>query len=55
MTVRDIREQFGELYDVNASPDLISRVTDGVLDKLRVWQSVRWSPSTASSTSTRSW
>ena len=39
MTVRDIREQLEELYDVNASPDLISRVTDGVLDELRVWQS----------------
>ena len=39
MTVRDIREQLEELYDVDVSPDLISRVTDGVLDELRVWQS----------------
>ena len=38
MTVRDIREQLEELYAVDVSTDLISRVTDGVLDELRGWQ-----------------
>ena len=39
MTVRDIRAHLEELYGVEVSPDLISRVTDGVLEELRVWQS----------------
>jgi len=38
MTVRDIREHLEELYGVEVSPDLISRVTDNVLDELRAWQ-----------------
>lgn len=38
MTVRDIRAQLEELYAVDVSADLISRVTDGVLDELRSWQ-----------------
>jgi len=39
MSVRDIRAHLEELYSVEVSPDLISRVTDGVLDELRGWQS----------------
>jgi transposase-like protein len=39
MTTRDIRAQVREMYDVDVSPDLISRVTDGVLDELAEWQS----------------
>jgi len=39
MTVRDIRAHLEELYGVEVSPDLISRVTDGVLEELRLWQS----------------
>ena len=39
MSVRDIRAHLEELYGVEVSPDLISRVTDGVLDELRAWQS----------------
>jgi putative transposase len=39
MTVRDIRAHLREMYDVEVSPDLISRVTDGVLEELSEWQS----------------
>src|ERR1700722_12250303 len=39
MTTRDIRAHLREMYDVDASPDLISRVTDGVLEELAEWQS----------------
>ena len=39
MTVRDIRAHLEEMYGVEVSPDLISRVTDSVVDELRVWQS----------------
>jgi putative transposase len=34
MTTRDIRAHLREMYDVDVSPDLISRVTDGVLGVL---------------------
>src|ERR1700722_45333 len=39
MTVRDIRAHPREMYDVDVSPDLISRVTDGVLEELQEWPS----------------
>ncbi len=39
MSVRDIRAHLAELYGVQVSGDLISRVLDGVLDELRAWQS----------------
>ena len=38
MTTRDIRRQLSEMYDVEVSPALISKVTDGVIDELREWQ-----------------
>ena len=38
MTTRDIRAHLREMYDVEVSPDLISRVTDGVLEELQEWQ-----------------
>jgi len=38
MTVRDIRRHLHELYRVEVSPDLISRVTDAVLDEVKEWQ-----------------
>jgi putative transposase len=38
MSVRDIRAHLDEIYGVDVSPDLISRVTDGVLDELKAWQ-----------------
>jgi putative transposase len=39
MTVREIQGHLQELYAVEVSPDLISRVTDAVLDEVRAWQS----------------
>src|SRR5437763_548070 len=39
MTTRDIRAHLRDMYDVDVSPDLISRVTDGVLEELAEWQS----------------
>lgn len=38
MTVRDIRAHLEEIYDVDVSPDLISRVTDAVWDELEEWR-----------------
>ena len=34
MTTRDIRAHLRQMYDMDRSPDLISRVTDGVLEEL---------------------
>jgi putative transposase len=39
LTTRDIRAHLREIYDVEVSPDLISRVTDAVVDELIEWQS----------------
>ena len=39
LTVRDIRAHLRELDDVEVSPDLISRVTDAVVEELGEWQS----------------
>ena len=39
LTVRDIRAHLEELYGLQVSPDLISRVTDAILDEVREWQS----------------
>jgi transposase-like protein len=38
MSVRDIRAHLEEIYGVDVGPDLISRVTDAVLDELKAWQ-----------------
>src|ERR1700745_1682678 len=38
MTVREIQGHLAELYGTEVSPDLISRVTDAVLDEGREWQ-----------------
>jgi putative transposase len=38
MTVRDIQAHVREMYQVELSPDLISTITDAVLDELREWQ-----------------
>lgn len=38
MTVEEIRVHLGELYGVDVSRDFISRVTDRVLDDVRLWQ-----------------
>jgi putative transposase len=39
MTVRDIRAHLREMHQVEVSPDLISRVTDAVVDELAEWRS----------------
>ena len=39
MTVRDIQGHLREIYNVEVSPDLISKVTDAVIEELRAWQS----------------
>ena len=38
MTVRDIRAHLLEIYDVEVSADLISTITDAVLDEVAQWQ-----------------
>lgn len=38
MSVRDIQGHLRELYGTDVSTDLISRVTDAVVDELREWQ-----------------
>ena len=38
MTVREIRGHLEELYGLDVSPDLISAVTDAVLDEVAEWQ-----------------
>ena len=37
LSVRDIRAHLAEIYGVEVSIDLISRVTDGVMDDVREW------------------
>src|SRR3954469_3540498 len=39
MTVRDIQAHLAEIYDVAVSPDLISKITDSVLEEVAEWQS----------------
>ncbi len=38
MTVREIRGHLEDLYGIDVSPDLISAVTDAVLDEVNEWQ-----------------
>jgi putative transposase len=38
LTVREIQGHLQDLYGVEVSPDLISRVTDAVLEEVREWQ-----------------
>jgi putative transposase len=39
MTCREIKAHLEEIYSVEVSPDLISTVTDAVVDEVRAWQS----------------
>jgi putative transposase len=39
MSVRDIQGHLRELYGTDVAPELISRVTDAVIDEARAWQS----------------
>ena len=38
MSVRDIQAHLAEIYGTEISPDLISRVTDAVVDEVQTWQ-----------------
>ena len=38
MSVRDIQAHLAEIYGTEVSPDLISRVTDAVIDEVQAWQ-----------------
>ena len=38
MTVREIRGHLQELYDIDVSPDLVSAITDAVLEEVAEWQ-----------------
>ena len=38
MTVRDIRRHLKSIYGIEVSPDLISTVTDGIVEELNDWQ-----------------
>ncbi len=38
LSVREIQAHLEEIYGVDVSPDLISSVTDAVLDEVRAWQ-----------------
>jgi transposase-like protein len=39
MSTRDIRRQIRRMYGADISAELVSRVTDGVIDELKDWQS----------------
>lgn len=39
MSVRDIQAHLAEIYGTEISPDLISRVTDSIVDEVQSWQS----------------
>ena len=38
MTVGDIQGHLAEIYDIDVSPDLISKITDAVIEEVREWQ-----------------
>jgi putative transposase len=38
MSVRDTRAHLAEIYGVDVSPELISKVTDAIIPELRAWQ-----------------
>ena len=39
MTNRDIKAHLEKIYNIDVSPDLISRVTDAVIEEVKSWQS----------------
>ena len=39
MTVRDIQGHLADIYDIEVSADLISKITDAVLEEVKDWQS----------------
>jgi transposase-like protein len=53
VSTRDIEAHLAEIYGVQVGRDLISRVTDAVMDDVREWQQRPWTTSTGWSSSTR--
>jgi transposase-like protein len=45
MTVRDIKAHLEKIYGIEVSPELISRVTDAVMEEVREWQTRQLDPS----------
>jgi transposase-like protein len=39
MSQRDISEQIKNLYDVEISPELVSKITDKIMPEITAWQS----------------
>lgn len=39
MTVRDVQAHIADVYNVEISPELVSKITDAVIPELREWQS----------------
>ena len=39
VSTRDIQSQLSEVYSIDASPDLISSITDEILEEVEAWQS----------------
>ena len=39
MTTRDVRGHIADVYGVDISPELVSRITDAIIPELRAWQS----------------
>ncbi|EYD71527.1 Mobile element protein [Rubellimicrobium mesophilum DSM 19309] len=54
MSVRAIRDHLEELYGIEVSPDLISTVTNAVLDEVAEWQNRPLDACYPRSSSTRS-
>ena len=44
MSTRDITAHLAEIYDVDVSPDLISKITDAVHAEVAEWQSRPMNP-----------
>jgi transposase-like protein len=38
MSTRDIQEHLKQIYNVDVSPELITRITDEVMEEVREWQ-----------------
>jgi len=54
MTTREIAAHIGELYGTERSPNLVSTVTDAVLEEMAAWQRRGWKRPTTSCSSARS-
>jgi putative transposase len=41
VTTREIQRHLQEMYGIEVSPQLISNVTDAVIEEIKVWQNRR--------------